>query len=659
MASIDRTAYPRFPAQLGDRELDRDYRLSDPERLFVRRQARGDAGRLSLALLLKTRQRLGYFAVLVEIPERVRAHVAKELGLAPATPVVDEVDRPATVHRYRTALREWLGSRPFSHGGRAIVTATVHRAAQTMSDPADLISASVEALVKHQVEVPAFATLDRLIGNLRQEIHEGLYAGIDAALDKDQRRVRDALLVRAGGARLNPFSQMKSTPGPATLKHLREWIQRLADLDAILDPGPLLAGLSHTKVRQFAAEAAAMESGDLRDVCLPGRRHTLLLCLLHQAQSDTRDQLVEMFVRRMRRTQSDAIERLHEVQADHQGIEERLLDLFGQVLRHADAEGDDQDLGRHVRSLLLAQGGVETLAAQLQGVTAYHSDNYFPLLWPIHSVHRSALFSLFDLLDLRSATSDSRLLDAYRIVREHRGSRRAALPVALDLGFASQRWQTFVRERSGEKTLVRRRALELCVFVHLADALKSGDVFVVGSGAFADYRAQLLPWAECVPRLEEYCTAVGLPANATTFVAELRQRLTWLAEQVDAGFADNSELSIDADGTPHLTRLGPQRLPEGLAAFEAAVRERMPERHVLDVLKHAQHWSSFARHFGPPSGRRRQDPRRHPTLGDFAQQSYPAKAGRIRISHLGKLGSRWSRLSMFFIAFLPREIPFS
>lgn len=204
MASIDRTAYPRFTAQLSDRELDRDYSLSDPEQLFVRRQARGDTGRLSLALLLETRQRLGYFALLAEIPERVRTHLAQALGLAPATPVVDEIEPPATVHRYRTALREWLGSRPFSHGGRAIVTATVHRAAQTMSDPADLISASVEALVKHQVEVPAFATLDRLIGSLRQAIHEGLYSGIDAALDDDQRRLLDSLLVRANGARLNP-----------------------------------------------------------------------------------------------------------------------------------------------------------------------------------------------------------------------------------------------------------------------------------------------------------------------------------------------------------------------------------------------------------------------------------------------------------------------
>jgi hypothetical protein len=28
----------------------------------------------------------------------------------------------------------------------------------------------------------------------------------------------------------------------------------------------------------------------------------------------------------------------------------------------------------------------------------------------------------------------------------------------------------------------------------------------------------------------------------------------------------------------------------------------MPERHLLDILKHVQDWVGYTRHFGPPSG---------------------------------------------------------
>ena len=64
----------------------------------------------------------------------------------------------------------------------------------------------------------------------------------------------------------------------------------------------------------------------------------------------------------------------------------------------------------------------------------------------------------------------------------------------------------------------------------------------------------------------------------------------------------NSELSIDADGTPHLKQLATTEQPAGLAEFEQEIRARMPERHLLDILKHAEHWARYTRHFGPPSG---------------------------------------------------------
>jgi hypothetical protein len=141
MASIDRTAYPRFRGLLTDAGLEAEFNLSEDDEAFVRRHARGKVGRLSMALSLKTRQFLGYFPALDEVPDQIRRHIANELGFDDETVLVDGVARPATVHRYREAIRKHLGSRPFSHGGRDVVIRTVHRAAQVMSDPADLISA--------------------------------------------------------------------------------------------------------------------------------------------------------------------------------------------------------------------------------------------------------------------------------------------------------------------------------------------------------------------------------------------------------------------------------------------------------------------------------------------------------------------------------------
>ena len=343
---------------------------------------------------------------------------------------------------------------------------------------------------------------------------------------------------------------------------------RQAGGDSFAGAVPLLEGIAHTKLRQFAAEAAALEVDDLLGIVQPGKRHTLLLALLRQARMRCRDELIEMMLRRIRRTQAAARERLDALHDQHRAIEETLIGVFGQVLETEQAQDTDAIFGRHVRKLLAEQGGVAALAEQCETVSAWHRGNDLPLLWPIHAKHRVLLFRLLDLMDVQSATQDRSLLDALAIVSGHRHARRDEVLGDIDLGFASQRWQSFVAKRRSGPGTFDRRALEVCVFVHLADALQTGDLYIVGAETFADYRAQLLPWADCEARLPAYCAALGIPERGEDFAAALKAELTALAAAVDAGFPANSELSIDADGAPHLKQLAATEQPAGLADFE-------------------------------------------------------------------------------------------
>ena len=205
-------------------------------------------------------------------------------------------------------------------------------------------------------------------------------------------------------------------------------------------------------------------------------------------------------------------------------------------------------------------------------------------------------------MDVQSATQDRSLLDALAVVSHLRHARRDEVEGDIDLSFASQRWQVFVAKRRAKPGTLDRRALEVCVFVHLADALQTGDLFIVGAETFADYRAQLLPWAECEPRLAGYCAALGIPEQGEDFAAALKAELVALAAAVDAGFPANTEFSLDAEGTPHLKQLTLSEQPPGLAEFEGEVHVRLQERHLLDILRRTEHWSRYTRHFGPPSG---------------------------------------------------------
>ena len=171
----------------------------------------------------------------------------------------------------------------------------------------------------------------------------------------------------------------------------------------------------------------------------------------------------------------------------------------------------------------------------------------------------------------------------------------------MDLSFASEQWQTVLRARRKPGRLVRRH-FEVCVFAYLAAELRSGDVAVVGSDAYADLYDQLMSWRECEPLVADYCAAAGIPTTAGAFRAMVTAELTEVAGRVDAGYPDNADLSIDEQGNPVLKRRKGKDRRASALALEAAITERIPESGLLDVLTRTAYWLGWHRHFGPASG---------------------------------------------------------
>ena len=210
MTAIDRTAYPR-PRQRPDRaELRQHYDLTEAEHRFLSRYARGQAGRLLLAVMLKTRAHLGLFPAPNDVTSVVVGHLAAQLDASAFAGSLTSTARTKSFYRYQHIVRVHLGVSVFGAPGRTLVAETVRAAAATMSDPADLINRAIEALVGAGIDLPAFSTLDRLVGHLRAEAHDAIYRQVAAHLDTADRASLDALLIRVEGSPTTPFNSLRS-----------------------------------------------------------------------------------------------------------------------------------------------------------------------------------------------------------------------------------------------------------------------------------------------------------------------------------------------------------------------------------------------------------------------------------------------------------------
>jgi TnpA family transposase len=260
-----------------------------------------------------------------------------------------------------------------------------------------------------------------------------------------------------------------------------------------------------------------------------------------------------------------------------------------------------------VRQVVERAGGATAQLADIEEVTAYQHDNHELLVQQFFKADRSTMLALAAVLRFKATSADRSVLDALDHAITYWGKTRDFIPARdtegrrLDLGFASANWLRAIRDRKHPGMLVKRH-FEAMVFAYLAEELRTGDIAVAGAAEYGDWSAHLLSFDQCRPLLAAYCAEAGLPATAAEFVAELKERHRQAAESLDAGYADNEDLTFAKDGTPTLKRLAGLGTSAAATKLGAEIKARMPERTLIEITSRTAYWLGWHRHFGPASG---------------------------------------------------------
>jgi hypothetical protein len=287
------------------------------------------------------------------------------------------------------------------------------------------------------------------------------------------------LMVVDPATRRSGFDKLKDPPKAATLTKFKQRLEHTQWLDSFGPTEHWLDGIPPGKIGHFAGEARTTTVEDFVRVG-EAKRLTLLASLIHVLRAAARDEVTDMFCKRMAIIHRKGKDRLEELREQHRAESERLLEVFGDVLTAAKdaaaqsgqpaeadqvftdpdaedghAEGrahgaadtavdgepavdDDSDDGsvdgadadglaartcRLVLKALESAGGLEHLAAAHQAVAAYHGNNYLPLLERYYKSHRAALFTLVDSVTFEATSEDRSVLDALEFVRAVRARR--------------------------------------------------------------------------------------------------------------------------------------------------------------------------------------------------------------------------------------------
>ncbi|MEU3282429.1 Tn3 family transposase [Streptomyces antibioticus] len=628
MASLERTAYPRFKRLISERELREFFTPSAEEVAWARERTHDRPGRvLALLVMLKSAARLGRVPKLGEIPEVVVAHVRDQAALAVGT--VPETDSERSEERYRSAVRERLELKHKPGEARAVAEAAMRSAAPVKAHTADLVNVALEELVRHKerLELPAFSTLDRMAARIRSEVEGAQCEAIVARMSDAARERVAGMLEVVGGEYQSLFAWIKQPARRATWSRFRAHAERMERVDGLGDAVFWVGKTPPAKVAALAEQARVLSVGEMKDVADP-RRTAMTVCLLAQVQAAVRDETVVMLSKRMSRHLKRAQEELLEIEKRQKETTDQLLATFRDVLTalrgsgeaapgawEGEASLDDLLALKNARAAIAAAGGFEAQMAELEALDAYRGSNYTALVERFFKPDRPTMFKIARRLSFTATSTERSVLDALDHVLAHQHLTRPLVAdthptrrdengesVRLDLSFAPKMWLKTVYSREQPGMLVRRH-FEAMVFACLVEELRCGDVAVIGAEDYGDWTRMLLPWEQCEPKLAGFCEQAGIPATASEFTVRLRERLTTIAETVDAGYPDNKDLTINpVTGVPSLALRRAGERTASAEKLEEALSERLPARSVLEHLARAAHWTHWWKRPGPRSG---------------------------------------------------------
>lgn len=601
MALIERTAYPRFPNVLVSSDIQKFYTPTPDEIVWVSKLTRGRETQLCALVLLKCFEQLHHFPALESVPAVIIDHIAAVQGLPRAS--VLNYKSTQTLYRHHAAIRRYLGVTSFEGPeAKKLAIRIAREAAQIADMRTDIINATIDELISCNYELPAFSTLDKIAEQVHVVVQDTVFKRVDKRLTAQQRAFLERLITKEWSQRQSQFNQLKKSAKRASKKHLENLLDHLNWLDSLIDVEKPLKDVPYSKLRHFSSQAMALDAAELKDL-KPEKRNTLILALIRSMRVRARDDLTEMFIRRMATIHKRAREELANIQMRQRALSERLVQKLDDVLDVLVNETDDQKTGLAIRKLLAPGGNLDRLREECAAIREWSGKNHLPLLWKPFMSHRAVIFRIARTLKFQPATTSRTLLRALETVLDNEERRTDWIGDEVDLSFATDRWHKLVKRDHAEGAPTNRRYLELCVFSHLSSELRSGDMCVEGADSYADYRQQLLPWEECLKLLKGYCDKVGLPDNVKDFVAMLKKELTEQCERVDGDFPKyRDDVTIAANGEPILKRLSAQEVPPSALTLQSLIMNRMPTRNLLDVLANLEHWVGFTRHFGPISG---------------------------------------------------------
>ena len=589
LTSTQRAQLLAFPSD--ESELIRCYTLSKADLAFVR-QHRGDQNRLGVAVQMSYLRYPGRVLGQSERPYApLLGMVAAQLKLSPSVwELYAERDQTRREHLQELIDRLQLSqfSRPLY---RAIAAWLLPIAMQTTQGMA-LAQAVVDELRKRQIVLPPVAAIERLCAEVLTRAERQVFKLLVAPLTVEQFAALDALIPLREGYRASTLAWLRQSPGAPSAKAVLNHIERLKTIRTLGLPADIGRNVHQNRLLRLAREGAQTAVYQIEEYETV-RRHAMLVAILIDTAATLTDEILDLQDRLIGSFFTKAKHKYEKTfAASGKAVNDkvRLYAKIGSAL--IEAKENKTDAFTAIEAVVPWARFTESVR-EAEKLAREEDFDHLALVGDHYQQLPRYEPVFLETFEFRAAPVAQNLLDAVEVLKDLNRTGARKLPPEVATSFVRKRWQPFVIKEDG----VDRKYYELCAMAELKNALRAGDVAVVGSRQFKDFDEYLMTRAEFNERQTENRLDLAISSSASSY---LEERLTLLRDTLNAvnQLASHDELP-DAELTESGLKVSPldNDTPEEGEALKQRAYDILPHVKITDLLLEVDNWTDFTRHF--------------------------------------------------------------
>ena len=593
--------------------LQRIYTPVKKERLWLKRQRFTAESTVVCIVLLKCFQRLGHFPNVTDIPPLIASHIGNALALeADFYTSIDQM--PTSSQRWlKTKIREYCQVDKFKLGSQGVwLKAAALTYAKNKETIVDIVNAMLELLIKERTELPALSTLERIAITARSKTNDNYFNAIANSLSASAKQELLRLLnvkVPSGETHWHQIKREPEKPGVRTLNRFIEHIDWLKNLQSQCGDLPELPELKHL---QFISEAQSYDAEKMRAIKL-NKRLALLALLVREQLLRSTDNLVNLFIKEIRKLHSKSQEDLKTFQSNAVSELEQLVYMLRDISNTVSNGGTKTEQHKTIVSLL--GNAPEKVANRCDRLVSFGLTNPLQFLSKRYTRPlRKALLDCLVHLDIDHTAHGSQLLACVNAILTYQTVPMKTIAVSALLGFSEdndipldwvkESWHSVLyadSNRQIKNRFMNNDNFELCVLSEVSRRFQSGDLYVGNSTIYDDYRTDLVSWAEFYQLVDAFCEVAGIDKNPAVFVKTLKHNFNETARKADASIPTDSHIVIE-NGKLSLKKRPSAKTSAAHKSIDLALKDLVPEVSIVDLLAETTQWLNLGKKFGPLSG---------------------------------------------------------